>query len=141
MPDIAARHRKLLRDLLLGACPRISSRDFEALSASVPECLQRESAYGADLSGGHILTWLRDRDHGMPIVLAALGDPPSAKVKARRIGRPRLSPEERTKQITICLPQWLVDALTDEARESGASVSRVIRADLERTRWWNDRAP
>ena len=56
-------------------------------------------------------------------------------------GRPRLPPEERTKQITICLPQWLVDALTDEARDCGASVSRVIRADLERTRGWNDRAP
>ena len=48
-------------------------------------------------------------------------------------GRPRLPPEERTRQLTICLPQWLVDALTDEARKSGVSVSRVIRADLEQT--------
>ena len=58
-----------------------------------------------------------------------------------RIGRPLLPPNERTHKIAISLPRWLVESLQAEAAKDRISVSRVIRRDLERSRWHEEPGP
>ena len=49
---------RTLERFALGECPRCSRADFEVLNRTVPSVLQLESANGADIRSGYILTSL-----------------------------------------------------------------------------------
>lgn len=62
MPLLTQKHLKILQRFVLGEAPRCSAKEFNEF-CRVPELvnhLQRESANGADLSSGYILTSLHN---------------------------------------------------------------------------------
>lgn len=83
-----ARQIRLLRRFVWGDCPRIGDDAFEALCGldGMPNALQRESALGADTSGGFILTSLHQSEDD------------TTKVRDWLIERGYLDPDEKGQE-------------------------------------------